>query len=98
MTVRAYDTRSWEEFRKNFKKQLDPFVPPWQCRLTYGPHIQAWADVRDTDPVPREMFRDFDSHANLAVLLRRGAFMVGNLYLVFDDDVIKENGIILDTC
>ena len=94
MSVKAYSKQSFEEFRKTFKKQLELYNPPRSVLMTWSPYIQRWCDVEDRDPPYLHMYRDFASSHNYAIInSRTSTFFRGNIYIVFDDDIIKERGI-----
>jgi hypothetical protein len=94
MSVKAYSTRSFGEFRKTFKKHLELYNPPRSVLMTWSPYIQKWADIGERDPPYVHMYRDFASAHNYAILnSRTSTFLRGNIYIVFDDDIIENHNI-----
>jgi len=94
MSIKAFSLESFENFRINFKHHLELFYPSRGIQMTWSPHVQNWADVKDQDPPYVRMYRDFESTNNYAIInSKTKAFFRGNLYIVFDDEIINKHSI-----
>ena len=56
--------------------------------------IKHWADVGDEEPPHVRMFVDDSDRCNYAYLTVHGGFLHGNVYVIFDDNVINKYSII----
>ena len=94
MSINAFNVESFDKFRKTFKHHLELFYPSRGMLMTWAPHVQNWADVQEENPPHIRMYRDFESTDNYAIMnTRTRSFFRGNLYIVFEDEIIKKHSI-----
>lgn len=93
MSCFAMTPETFDRFRDSEKKVFSCLDPKYINAEYITPHFQTWADAVETDPPFLNIYTDDNTSVTTCIILYKDAFVTGNIYVLYDEDIAITNSI-----
>ena len=93
MATLAFTQEQFDEYKKSSGRIFE--ILPESSLITWNLSkiIKSWADITPEEPPHVRMYSDTEDIINYAFMHKHGGFQYGNVYVIFDTNVIKKYNI-----
>ena len=93
MATLAFTQEQFDEYKKSSGRTFEILPESSLSTWNLSTIIRSWADITPEEPPHVRMYSDTEDIINLAFMHNHGGFQYGNVYIIFDTNVIKKYNI-----
>ena len=94
MATFAFTQEQFDEFKESSGKTFRILAESTLSIWNFSSVITYWADISATEEPPHvRMYTDTDDISNMSYMTKHGGFVTGNVYVIFDNNVINKYNI-----